>query len=68
MLTINYAFFALQLIASTFHDHWCFSNKGVADSIDILHWFNELLIKAEHTKWEENSRQWDYVQWKCGIT
>ena len=57
-----------KLIASSFHDHWCFdSNKGVADSTDILRWFNEMLTRTGHTKWKMNSRQWAYVQWKFNI-
>jgi len=56
------------LIALSFHDHWSFDgNKGVANSKDILRWFNTMLSKAEHSKWSKNSKQWHYVQWKFNI-
>jgi len=39
----------------------------VANSKDILHWFNEMLFKEGHTKWKKSSTQWNYVKWKFHI-
>ena len=53
---------------SSFYDYWQLGDgTGIADSDDILKWFNQQLMRAGLPAWRRHCRQWSYVQWKLDI-
>lgn len=57
-----------QVFVSSFNDYWRLGDgKGVANSDDILRWFNQQLVGAGLPAWKRRCRKWDYVRWKLDI-